>query len=222
MKYFLSKPLFRKGLAFGDELNFGGSINHEKFIQRVLFYFAYTVLGYLPLSYAVLRTEVALDAYDLSTDKIRYTSIELLTNSLFLMKGKAAKLPIAFGVRDYSSITIRDPMREGDNSYIPIDDIEYMRPILIDALLNFEDLSPQVAAYAVDSLLTLYLEERKNFGEMKDSNFVSRVRMLSIWFQCIVSRFIPVIGAKMTGMPENIYRQLLDVHNAFISSHGNS
>ncbi len=222
MRYYPDKAFFKHGVALGNELNYGDSINYNQFIQRALFYFAYTAIGAFPLTYAVQRTESALGAYELVSDQIRYTSIELLTNSSFLINGKIAKLPIEFGIRDYSSITIRDAIREGDNAYIPLEDIRYMKPLLIEALLKVEKTPPQIAEYAIESLLSLWVDTREDLGVTSNTKFLSRMRLVLSLSQCLISSIAPSVVAESIGLPEEIYKQLLKTQRKFIASRKNS
>jgi len=215
MQYFKEKRIFRNGAAFGRGLDFGTRFDHNRFLQRAFFYFAYTLLGSIPLFYAVRRTEQTRQAFSHINESLKYSSMELLTNCTLLIEGKVAKLPIAFGVRDYSSVTTRDPEREGVNEYIPITDIEYMRPLLVDALGRSEQLPSEVAQYAINSLLALWTDKVAATSMLVEPKISRKIRSLLVYTQCLLSQIFPKTTARILGFPPKIYVRLILTHREF-------
>jgi glycosyltransferase domain-containing protein len=154
LSYNLARPLVRRGFAILDLLNTGTAPNQPKFIQRSMWYFAYTALGYIPLFYSLRRSDEVALSFGTVRPEMKHSSTELISNSLLLIRGKIAVLPIPFGLRDYSSEPIRDAMREGVNQHFPDEDIAYVRTVLTDALAEGEALSNEMAAHLIDAHLT--------------------------------------------------------------------
>jgi glycosyltransferase domain-containing protein len=217
MQYFAEKHILRRGAAFGKGLDFGTRFDHSRFIQRAFFYFAYTLLGSIPLFYAVRRTEQAQQAFSLINDSLKYSSMELLTNCSLLIEGKVAKLPIAFGVRDYASETTRDPERDGVSEYIPSVDIEYIRPILVDALMRSEKLPYERAQYSIDSLLALWTDSVAATQMLVEPKLSKKIKSLVVYTQCLLSPIFPKVIARFLGFPPDIYENLVLSHRKFTS-----
>jgi hypothetical protein len=145
--------------------------------------------------------------------------MELLTNSMLLIDGKVAKLPIPFGLRDYASVTTRDLEREGASAYIPHEDIEYMRPLLMRQLMHAEGLSHDIAQYLIDSLLSLWNDENKQntFSSLVEvqSKLVQRMYQLAWYAQCIAGRIAPSLVSKTLGLSPKVYSSLIQSHQHF-------
>ena len=219
LRYFLHRKIIRGGIALGRDLNFGNKFDHERFIQRSLFYFAYTAVGSIPLFYAVRRTEQTLRAFSLITGNLKYSSMELLTNCSLLVDGKVAKLPIPFGLRDYASVTTRDLEREGAETYVPLEDIQYMRPLLVLQLMHAESLTREIAEYLVDSLLSLWINDNKIPSFVRDeSKAVKRMRQFALYAQCVAGRIAPSMVSNVLGLPPQVYASLLQAHRRFLMS----
>ncbi len=218
LRYFPKRRIIREGFALDRSLNFGDKFNHELFIQRSLFYFAYTAVGSIPLFYAVRRTEETLQAFSFVTGNLKYSSMELLTNSFLLIDGKVAKLPISFGLRDYASVASRDPEREGEGAYIPTEDIEYISPLLIAKLMRVEKLPHEIAEYLVSSLLSLWGNKGEAISFIGDEpRMIQRLRHLSWYAQCVIGRIAPSIVSNLFGLPPQVYSSLLKAHQHFVS-----
>jgi glycosyltransferase domain-containing protein len=214
LRYFPQVPLVRGGIALGDDLDHGRQFSHVRFIQRALYYFAYTAIGSLPLFYAVRRTASALEAFSMVTASMKYSSMELLTNGMLLAEGRIARLPVAFGLRDYASETTRDPEREGAASYIPAEDLAAMRPLLVAALARSERHPEEVAAYLVDSLLSMWGSEAVTVPHEPEPGTRIFLRKVGFCIECLLGRLSPSRVAGYRGVPAATYRSLLAAHQA--------
>jgi len=85
---------------------------------------------------------------------MKYSSMELLSNSFAFIRGKVSVLPLVFGLRDYSCPATREPMRDDPETYLAKADVEHMRPALVAALAESESLTQELAAVYVDLYLT--------------------------------------------------------------------
>lgn len=217
LRYFPNKPFVAKGIVLGNDLDYGKSFSHERFIQRALFYFAYTAIGSIPLFYAVRRTNQTLNAFSLVTSNIKYSSMELITNGMLLIDGKVEKLSIPFGLRDYGSVTTRDPEREGTDLYIPLEDRSYMKPLLVDALMKKEKIGGELAEYLIDSVLRLWDDTSPVVDVHQESKLRMRLRALRFYFICIFGRLAPTTMARILGISPNIYSLLIKAHGRFTS-----
>jgi glycosyltransferase domain-containing protein len=217
LRYFPNKPLIAQGIMLGTDLNTGGSIDHERFISRTMFYFAYNAIGSIPLFYAVRRTDQTLKAFALMTPNIKYSSMELLTNCMLLIDGKVEILKSAFGLRDYSSITSRDPEREGADLYIPIEDIAYIKPLLINALTKKEGTDHAVVEYLIDTLLMLWANKPTITAApaASEPRWRRRLRAINFYLRCLAGRYLPTIMAKLNGLDHVTFRALLKSHQQF-------
>jgi hypothetical protein len=180
-----------------------------------MYYFAYTAIGSLPLFYAVRRTSSALQAFSMVTSSMKYTSQELLTNGMLLIEGRIARLPIAFGLRDYASETTQGPEREGAASYIPAEDLAYMRQKLVAALVSAENHPEEVAAYLVDSLLSMWGTEAVPIAHEPERRSRIFLRKVGFCIECILGRLAPSRVAAIRGVPSDTYRGLLAAHRKF-------
>lgn len=216
--YFPDKQFISNGIAITDELDFGSRFNHERFIQRVLYYFAYTAIGSIPLFYAVRRTDQVLKAFELMTPEIKYSSMELLIVGMSLIDGKVAKLPVAFGLRDYGAVTTRDLEREGVDLYIPLEDASYIRPLLVEALMIKEGLDRKLAEYLIDSVLLLWEKTPPTPDLPLLPLWRSRMRSLKYYLICLASKMAPKLMANILGIPVDVYSALLKVHGRFTAS----
>jgi hypothetical protein len=115
-----------------------------------------TFAGCPPLFYAVKRTGQTREAFALLRDGMKYSSMELLINAMTLLQGKAGVLPALFGLRDYSSETTRDAIRDDPVAYFSHDDLQYIRSLLIPLLMDRESLSPEISGYVAHLLLDQY------------------------------------------------------------------
>ena len=204
MRYVTNKPLVSKGIVLKNDLDFGSGFHQDRFISRALFYFAYTAIGSMPLFYSVRRTHQALAAFSQITPEIKYSSMELLTNSILLIDGKVEKLPIPFGMRDYGSITTRDPEREGADVYIPREDLAYIKPLLVSALMKKENCNQQLAEYLVESLLQMWDGVVPASATLSVPWWRARLGALKFYSIALASRCMPKMMAGLIGIPFNI------------------
>lgn len=217
MRYYPKRLIVRRGIALGRDLDYGRSYDHEKFIQRASLYFSDTLMGAIPLYYAVRRTEQALRAFSSITNDLKYSSMEVLTNCMLLIDGKVAKLPLTFGMRDYASIPTRDLEREGDNVYIPREDLEYVRPLLVNHLQEVEMLPRQVAEYVINTILLFWTNEDRRGQSGNESKFSTRLHSYLNAAQCVAGQLFPRATSRMLNIPSDVYVRLLQVHQRHTS-----
>lgn len=214
LRYFPQLPVVRRGVSLGDDLDHGDRFDHSRFIARAMHYFAYTFIGAVPLFYAVCRTHQAVERFAQLSESLKYTSDELLLVSFLLARGKFAKLPIPFGLRDYSSVTIRDPNRDGENSDLPAEDLAYVRPRLTALLMETEKLPHDQAEYLVDSLLLLW-QEKSPVRPASPTATAIFLRRVGFCFECLGSQVVPGFMAKILGVTPQVYRALTRSHRKF-------
>lgn len=217
LSYYPNKPIVSKGIILSRDLSYGAKFDHKRFIQRSLFYFAYTAIGSIPLYYSVRRTDQALKAFSHVTAKMKYSSMELLVTGMLLIDGKIAKLSCPFGLRDYGSITSRDPEREGIDEYIPAEDRAYLQPSMTNALAKSEGISTELSEYLIDSLLLLWEGKAPSVNIQPISKLRMRIRALRYYSSALASIVAPSLVARYMGMSPSIYRAVLSEHQRFTS-----
>jgi glycosyltransferase domain-containing protein len=153
LHYSTARPILRWGYTISNPLAAGFNLSHRWFLQRMLHLLAHTATGCPPLFYALRRTEQARRAFALVTPQIRYSAQELLTNAVTLLLGRATVLPCLFGLRDYASDTIREPMRDDPDSYFSPGDLAYLRTVLVPMIVEIDGLSPETAGFAASLFL---------------------------------------------------------------------
>lgn len=217
LNYFPDNPRLASSIMLGNDLSAGSKFDHERFVLRSMFYFAYTLIGSIPLFYAVQRTNRAVKSFSLITPSIKYSSMELLATGMLLIDGKVAQIKTPFGLRDYGSVATRDPEREGTDLYIPVEDQNYIKPLMVDALMKKEGLDLALAQYLIESLLLLWV--RRAPGESApvapDSRLQRRLRSARTYLQCWTGRFFPAAMAQLTGLDEKTFRAVLESHQRF-------
>lgn len=219
LRYFPGKPVVARGLSLGRDLGARTRFDQDRFVLRSLFYFAYTAIGSVPLYYALRRTDQTLKAFAQVTPDIKYSSMELLTNCLLLADGGVGILETPFGLRDYASVTTQDPEREGADMYIPLGDQAYIKPLLQEAITAAEGLDPAVAAYVIDSLLSLWgLNSAASYARVASvPRWRAYLSRYGIYLQCVLTRFLPGGMARSFGLDEAIVRSVLKSHQLFTS-----
>lgn len=216
MRYFPGRPVVSDGIVLKNDLDVGSGLHQERFILRALYYFAYTEIGSMPLFYAVRRTNQTLNAFSLITPEIKYSSMELLTNGMLLIDGKVAKLPIPFGLRDFGVITTRDPEREGAELYMPPQDLAYIKPLLVAALMKKEGVTQQLAEYLIDSLLSIWdnVASSPPVGTQLP-RWRLRLTALKFYSIALASKYMPKVMSGTIGIPFDVYSALLKAHGRF-------
>ena len=154
LSYFKQSRFFRNGILLQDPLRFVGYMAHERFLQRALYYFAYTHLGSTPLFYGLRRTGTALEAFSKATETMKYSGVELLSNTVALIRGKVSVLRRPFGLRDYATPTITAPIRHDPDTYLARADLDYMRPFFSALLAEQERMPAERADEHIDLFLT--------------------------------------------------------------------
>jgi len=120
--------LRRRTLLFPDVLKGRFHLNQSGFRDRMLLLAAFTLSGCPPLYYALRPTSVARAAFGAVTPSLAYSTQEMLINCVTLAMGYAIALPVAFGLRDYSSEATRDAIRDDPVSYIPAAGFDAIEP----------------------------------------------------------------------------------------------
>jgi glycosyltransferase domain-containing protein len=217
LNYLADKPLFRHGILLKNSFRFIGYTAHRHFLQRALYAFAYSYLGTPPLYYALRRIGPAREAFDRMTAEMKYSGVELLSNSMALIRGKVAVLEIPFGLRDYSAPTIREPERDNPGSYLAAADIEFIRPILVAALAEQESLPDAAAARDIDLYLTQWQPPDWEAPHLRTATFgfPDRIRMARGLF---TSMLAPDSVAAAHGLAPATMRALLRTQREFVDA----
>jgi glycosyltransferase domain-containing protein len=156
-----SHRYFTRGIFVIDDLANDYHLNMKTFIERFMALRPYYNLGCPPLFYAVRKTKVAVEAFDLANDKMLHGTLEWLGDMIALLRGPVVVLPFLYGFRDYACEAIREPLRR---DYAP-HDVEYLLPIMTKKIRETEGCSEDVAKYvaqrSLDPLLTKEVEIEK-------------------------------------------------------------
>jgi glycosyltransferase domain-containing protein len=150
-----NRPILNKGFYFYDDLDYVFHLGQSTFIERMIRAFAYTEAGCPPIFYGLRRTEHAREIFDLSVDTLKFTSLELLSNAITLLRGKGQALRCWYGFRDYASQPLRQDIREDVATYFNQKDLDYIRTVLRPKLIETEGHSEEVADYLLSTFLTL-------------------------------------------------------------------
>jgi len=189
-------PILKRGFRLIDVLSLDYNLGHRSFVRRILHLVALTFSGCPPLFYSVRRTKQAIEAFSLVKGDMKYSSMELLVNSMTLLQGKAGVLPVFFGLRDYSSETTRDPIRDDPMHYFTRQDLEYIRSLIVPMMQQRESLPSEVARHAASLLLDQYYAE-DNPGELQPDrpapNFAEKLGWVR---EMLISIFLPGLLAK--------------------------
>ena len=191
LSYNLSRPVTRRGFAILDRLNTGTAPNQPRFLQRSMWYFAYTTLGYIPLFYSLRRAQEVATSFGNVTPVMKHSSTELITNSLLLIHGRVAVLPIPFGLRDYSSEPIREAIRQGETQHCPEEDLAHIRPLLVEAVAEREHLAPEMAGYVIDVHLEQWsrdIQMRSTVSNQPPMRYQRFARLLQIALSIVSPR----------------------------------
>ena len=202
----------RRGFVLGDALEHGRDISHAQFGRRMIEYFAYTFVGFIPLYYSLRRTAELRSSFSLVRKTMKYSSVELLSVLLALLSGKIRVLPIVSGIRDYSSETIRDPERDDPLTYFTATDLDYVRGVLLDKMVRVHGFGENIAEYTID--LCLFGSEHR-LNRIPDSSVKARITAFWNDLQCLGSILRPDINADYLGVDRPTYRALTEVHRRF-------
>ncbi len=196
------------GVAFEDHLGNPYQLNQEFFVQRIMHLQSLTwagagKTGCPPLYYSVKRTQDALDVYSHMKADLKYSSVEMLSNSLFLSKGKACVVNELFLLRDYSAEAIREPIRDEPLLYFTDENLEYIRGILKPILMKNEGLDSNVAEYTLDLFIKVpivaptdtYIRNLQIFT--KGAEYLRRV-------QQYLSYLMPSLLSRWKGIPTKV------------------
>jgi hypothetical protein len=188
---------------------------HEHFLQRALFYFAFTSVGSTPLFYGVKRTSLARESFSLVTKEMKYSGMELLLNAMALVRGKITVLDLPFGLRDYSSETTRDPEREDPVTYMSAHDLEKVRSHLTSELARMEPAGEETIRSMVDLFITHspppgWTPPRHPAGER------IWARRIKLALSILESIAMPDSTASRAGIPPDTMRALMRAHSTFL------
>ena len=215
LNYFADKPILRNGVLLEPAFRFIGYTAQEAFIQRALYFFAYTCLGIPPLYYGLRRTSIAREAFEHVTPAMKYSGMELVSNTIALIRGKVAILPLPFGLRDYSCPTIYEPIRQDPTSYLSRADIEFLRPVFVSALQDAEAIDQTIAERDIDLFLTQWQPPDWVSPHLASAP-MDRMRKVSVAFQLLASIIRPDGTAKRHGLPPATMRALLTAQRRFM------
>jgi glycosyltransferase domain-containing protein len=202
----------RRGFALGEHLEHGGDIKHDQFCHRVLNYFAYTHLGFVPLYYSVRRTRQVVSASAFVRSSMKYSSCELLNVLLVLLEGKLRVLPIVYGIRDYSSEPTLDPERHDPLTYYTEQDVAYIRDVMMHKMIGEYGFDEKTARYTLDLQLigNEYVLDRP-----PETSTRARMAIFFKDLQCIGAILRPKLMADYLGIDHSTYSALRRVHAEF-------
>ncbi|HTP60957.1 MAG TPA: hypothetical protein VMJ14_02635, partial [Burkholderiales bacterium] len=192
-----------------------GFMAHEHFLQRALYYFAFTSLGSTPLFYGVKRTALAREAFELVTAEMKYSGMELLLNTHALIRGKIAVLDIPFGLRDYNSETTRDPEREDPDTYLSRHDLEQVRLLLLSELAKTGGFAEETVRVMADLYITHAPPHSWTPPRNPDPE-PSWLRRAKLGLALVESIVNPRSTARRHGIPPQTMIALMRAHSAFI------
>ena len=215
LTYFKDKPVLRDGVLFDDAFRFVGYTAQDRFLQRALYFFAYAYLGTPPLYYGLRRTGVAREAFGHLRASMKYSAMELLSNTITLIRGKVAILPTIFGLRDYSCPATSEPIRDDPRTYLSADDIETLRPSFVAALAESENITTDIAARDIDLYLTQWAPRGWSSPHLA-SRPLTRARKLGMGLRLMESIFHPAALAARHGLPLATVSCLLRAQRAFV------
>jgi glycosyltransferase domain-containing protein len=208
LHYSLARPILRWGYTLSNPLAVDFNLSHRWFVQRMLYLLAHTATGCPPLFYALRRTEQARQAFALVTPQIKYSAQELITNAVTLLLGKAAVLPFHFGLRDYASETIREPIRDEPDTYYATADLAYLKSVLVPLMMEVEGLERGTAEFS-SSLFLEHLFPEDSL--VRDSEGTSRGRWrqrMRIAARTVQSLIFPRTFARRHGLEADVARAL--------------
>lgn len=215
LTYLKEKAFFRRGLMIDNPLGVIGFMGHQKFLQRSMYYFAYTILGSIPLFYGVKRTEVAREAFYAVPDSMKYSGMELLSVSICLLRGKIHVANENFGFRDYSCPTFDEPLRHDPETYQSPQDLDYIRSLLTGKLAAAESLSLDDAQQQVD----MHLSQWPTYGwtplgaNHRPFGFAQKARMA---LRLLYSMIFPARVGQNFEVPRDVAKALAKAHAGFL------
>jgi glycosyltransferase domain-containing protein len=216
LSYMQGKAFFERGIMLDNHLRFTGYLGHERFLQRALYYVAYTYIGSSPLFYGVKHTDTAREAFGHATEAMKYSGVELLSNTVALIKGKVGILDVPFGLRDYSTPTIVTPVRHDPNTYLAEADLAYLKPFFTALLAESERMPVERAAEHIELYLSQWAPP--DWKAPSDERPTSGVaRKLGRALALMRSMYVPATLARQFDLPEKTVDALMAVHRGFIA-----
>jgi glycosyltransferase domain-containing protein len=209
-------PNIRRGFMLLDPLRNEFNLSHKWFVQRMLYLGAYTFTGCPPLFYSLRRTDQAARAFELVTAQMKYSSQEHLTNAVTLIFGKAATLPVLFGIRDYSSPAIVEPQRDDPDTYFTESDLNYIKSVIVPLLMENEKLTLEMAEFTADLFLKYYYPEDKRLPGAPAVLSGDLLMWLYRFAQAVTSVCLPRFFARAVGLSNKAMNSLRAAQREFI------
>lgn len=185
--------------TFLNHLSYSPALDQASFLER---YYGSNILagvGAPPIFYSLRRTEQATKIFSFIDDSFKYSSQELLNGALTMVWGKGTTLSSLMMIRNYSSITIREPMREDLQTYTTKEDLGKIRKIIKhELLLSKENLSPEQVEYILNQFFKLPLP--RYFSYHQDDFITDLSRNLAYkknWLFYLMNRFAPSFMCKL-------------------------
>ena len=191
----------------------------DRFLQRALYYCAYTALGSTPLFYGVKKTSLARASFAQVTGQMKYSGMELLLNAMALVKGKVVVLDVPFGLRDYSSETTRDPERVDPATYLSVEDLIRVREVLIRELRYAEPSFDET----IRTMAELFITQGQPRGWVTPRSphiEPAWIRRMKLAAAILESFLAPKSAAARNSIPENTMRALMHAHSVFSRNSG--
>ncbi|MBI2791878.1 MAG: TIGR00180 family glycosyltransferase [Gammaproteobacteria bacterium] len=186
--------------AFSDHLKNPLILDQAAFLGRFLCMMAVADTGCPPLFYAVRRTEQTRRIFNLVPLNFRYSSQEMLSNALTLVWGKSITLPYLLMIRNYSSETTRDEIREDPvYGYTP-EDAEYIRDILSKEIKRSNEvLSDELITYTLDHIIRLPLEKTSERNKAVDTRTIlaKKWAFKKNWLFYVINYLFPSYNEKL-------------------------
>jgi glycosyltransferase domain-containing protein len=216
ISYFKDKLLFNRGILLDDPLGFVGYMAHDKFLQRSLYYFAYTHLGSTPLFYGVRSTDLARRVFGRVTAGMKYTGMELLGVTMMLIEGKAIVLDVGYGLRDYSCVSTSEPLREGSEGYFAAADLDYLRPLFVEDLMRAEHLARAQAERDIDLHMSQFARAEPAGLPAASPAAQPAGQRIRLAARLMRSVFAPVGLGRRYGIPAGTMGALMQAHRNFV------
>jgi hypothetical protein len=210
------KGLLRRGTVFDDVLGGDFNLSHTSLLQRFIRLNALASVGCPPLYYGLMRTQVARAAFALTKPGMKYSSLELLLNSMALLEGAAKSLPYFFSVRDYASEPHREAIRDEPGTYFARPDLEYIKPLLAERLKQKESVDDATAAYVADVLLFDHFPADRAVPRSAPTLVQRMWRRALGLAQKLASLFAPGLLAAGLAIPEDDLRALLKAQRDYL------
>lgn len=187
--------------TFFDHLKNPLVLTQNAFLERFLNLAAVSGMGSPPLFYAVRRTIQARKIFNLiPTDNFKYSSLEMLSDALTLVWGKSTTLPHLLMIRNYSSVTTRDEVREDPIYYYTVEDAQYIRETLSEEMkAGNAALSDELITFILDHVIRLPLEKMQDRSYIVDTrtNLAKKLDFKKNWLFYAINYLFPAYNEKL-------------------------